>query len=101
MVQRLNQTSMLPVMNLHASIAVLIRIKYGDRTIGRTVVNDDELELADSFVEYALDGFMQKTVAVKNAHHNRDHQISHGSPLSDFAKSGLIAWTQAEAPTTR
>jgi hypothetical protein len=69
-IQGLNQSSMFAMINLQASILVLIRIEHGGRMISRTVINDDELEVAQTLVEYTLDSFPQKPLAVKDTHHH-------------------------------
>ena len=43
----------------------------------RTIIDDDELEISKALVENTLDRFRQETLAVENAHHDRDRGSCH------------------------
>jgi hypothetical protein len=69
-IQGLNQSTVLLMVNLHANIILLIRLQYLGGMVSRAVVNDDELELAQTLVENTLDSFTQKALAVEHTHHD-------------------------------
>jgi hypothetical protein len=57
------------MINPYSRILPLERIKNCSGAVDRTVIDDDELELAKVLVEDTLDSFAQERLAVTDAHH--------------------------------
>src|ERR1700738_5292013 len=70
-VERVISPLVLLVVNSHAWVVPLVKLKYPRGGVLRTVVNDDKL-VSKALFENALNSVAQESLAIKHAHQHRN-----------------------------